>query len=194
MVHISSKAGCNFGIGGHAMSMAAKRLGGNLTVKSYLTTGTEICCEIVLLPEDIVVVAETQTFQLKKTARILLVDDDPLVLEVQKDMLILKASETDLDLEVLTAPGALRGVFVLQTQQIDVLFTDFHMGKQSGLDMIRRYQQTRRDAVSGAPEVKMYLLTGGIDKDTIHEAEELGVKVLLKPLSHSQMVDAINSA
>jgi CheY-like chemotaxis protein len=176
--------------------MACNRLGGVLRVKSYLGAGTEIYFEIPLQPEDIVVAEEreeadkeeTPSSQPKKISRILLVDDVPLVLEVQKDMLASKRGHTDLDLEVFTASDALGGVFILLTQQIDVLFADYHMGKQSGLDMIRRFQQTRPP---GGSPVKLYLLTGGIDQETIREAQDLGVKVLVKPVSHSQMMDAI---
>jgi two-component system, cell cycle response regulator CpdR len=98
----------------------------------------------------------------------LLVDDDPLVLAVVKDML------EDLGCEVLTAASAREALDQLSSNRaIALLITDINMPQMDGVELAKRAEQIRND-------VKTMLISGRQDKTD-------GFPVLHKPFDQSAL-------
>lgn len=76
-------------------------------------------------------------------ATILLVDDEPRILELVGEML-----ETAGVLRVLKARSAPEAFEILSSDHIDVILADLHLGEYSGLDIMQEARATHPDIVS----------------------------------------------
>jgi len=82
-------------------------------------------------------------------ARILLVDDDPLITELVVDMLGMEGHEVD------TAPDGIEALRRLESQRYDLIITDLHMPKLDGSGFYRQLTERRTHPVR-----KIIFLTG----------------------------------
>jgi CheY-like chemotaxis protein len=100
--------------------------------------------------------------------RVLVVDDDVLVLEVVAYML------ADLGCDTLTARSATEALETLGNDQtIEILISDINMPGLAGLDLAERARSYR-------PHLKVILLTGGT-------TDSRGFPLLRKPFAQSDL-------
>jgi CheY-like chemotaxis protein len=110
-------------------------------------------------------------------AKILLVDDDPDVLEIYRDLLAALPSKP----EVFTAPSGSRALTLLKSETFRLLICDLVMPKMDGLQVLaivrRRF-----------PELRTVVLTGVQDEEFRSRAYALGIDMFwLKPETQRNM-------
>jgi CheY-like chemotaxis protein len=127
--------------------------------------------------------SEAPSPAVQSRARILLVDDDPLIAELVVDMLGLEGYEVD------TAPNGIEALERLQGQRYDLIVTDLHMPKLDGSGFYRELLQRRAH-----PSKKIIFLTGttGGSEEQRFIAES-GLPVLMKPFNITQLMDLVQS-
>jgi DNA-binding response OmpR family regulator len=109
----------------------------------------------------------------KATARILLVDDDPLITQLIVDMLSLDGHDVD------TAPNGIAALNRAQRRRYDLILTDLHMPELDGVGLYR--ELVRRQA---HPPHKIIFLTGTTGSSEAHRLmRETGVPLLRKPFN-----------
>lgn len=115
--------------------------------------------------------------------RILVVDDDPLVLRTVERSL-LRAGYT-----VHAVSCGADALQVAREQQLDLALVDFALGREDGLELLG----TLREKV---PSCLRILMTGNRDFPVVVEAVNRGevVKVLNKPFQPAQLVEMVQSA
>jgi len=118
----------------------------------------------------------------KASARILLVDDDPLISELVVDMLGMEGHEID------TASNGLEALDRLRTQRYDLIITDLHMPKLDGSGFYRELIQRQLH-----PSKKIIFLTGttgGSEEQRF--VQESGLPVLLKPFNVADLIGLVD--
>ena len=114
--------------------------------------------------------------------RIMLVDDEPALLEVCTESL------ADMASDIVCAPGGLDAMELLRKQSFDLIISDLRMPGVSGLELIR--------AASGlAPGTDIIVLTGYGTIDSAVECVRMGaVNYLLKPFKVEELRAAVSKA
>jgi putative nucleotidyltransferase with HDIG domain len=113
--------------------------------------------------------ASAPLLPLEESLRVLVVDDDPLVLRVLQDVLRAQGCETS------TAGNADRALALLDNNSYDLIVSDIRMPGPSGLDLLRAVR-------SRQPETPVVLITGYASVETAVEALRSGaVDYLTKP-------------
>jgi DNA-binding NtrC family response regulator len=112
-------------------------------------------------------------------ARVLIVDDDQLVLAVLSGMLRIAGYE------VLPATGPRQALGIIKNQTpVDVLLSDVDMPDMLGTELVL-------EAAQISPRTKSLLMTGG----ALSSAEvPHGVAVLRKPIAKKDLLDAVQAA
>ena len=106
-------------------------------------------------------------------ARILLVDDDPVITQLIIDMLSLDGHDVD------TAPNGIAALNKVQRRRYDLILTDLHMPELDGVGLYR--ELGRRQA---HPQHKIIFLTGTTGVSEAHRiVKEAGLPMLRKPLN-----------
>ena len=114
-------------------------------------------------------------------ARILLVDDDPMITELIIDMLSLDGYDVE------TAPNGVAALEKVQGRPYDLILTDLHMPKLDGADLYR--ELTRRQA---HPPRKIIFLTGTAGSSEAHRlVQETGLPVLRKPFNVIELLELV---
>ncbi|UCC72581.1 MAG: sigma-54-dependent Fis family transcriptional regulator [Gemmatimonadota bacterium] len=114
--------------------------------------------------------------------RILVVDDSPDAREVLRRNLAAEGYE------VITAPGVVEAVEILDTTSIDLVITDLKMPKVDGLDLIRHVRARFR-------EVGMIMVTGyGSIETAVAAIKEGAENYLPKPFTDSELLSAVRDA
>jgi DNA-binding NtrC family response regulator len=115
--------------------------------------------------------------------RILVVDDDPVVLDVVSEIL----ERLDVDIETCLDPEA--ALLLFEGTSFDVVISDDTMPKMSGRDMLARVRSRR-------PETPTILMTGYGTPEKVEEAyERSGVFGFVhKPWNNSQLLEAVQDA
>jgi twitching motility two-component system response regulator PilH len=108
-----------------------------------------------------------------RVATILVVDDEPLILEVVTDVLATAGYS------VMTARSGAEGIQLAQNGEVDLILMDYNMPGMSGLDAVRRL----RDDPS-TRSIPVALITGGLTVTEQVAVQRAGcVALLLKPIS-----------
>jgi two-component system response regulator (stage 0 sporulation protein F) len=111
-------------------------------------------------------------------ARILIVDDDPMVRQLLRIVL------RQLGHEVIEAQNGREGLQQYQAKPADMVITDIQMPEMDGLEMI---QEIQRDF----PEAMMIAVSGGA-RSSLNAAEALGVQgTFEKPFSLIALRDMV---
>jgi DNA-binding NtrC family response regulator len=119
--------------------------------------------------------------QKQKQARILIVDDQPDVLDMMKEILDREGYET---VAVSSGEEALQ----LTNQSFDLLLADIVMPHMGGLELIQEFQKVSPDTVP-------MLTTGHADARTAKESLELGVlDYIVKPCDRTKLCSAMTKA
>ncbi len=116
-------------------------------------------------------------------ARILVVDDDPVVLQTIR--LVLKLAGHD----VIGARDGVDCEDILQTAQFDMVITDLFMPRQTGPQTIRRLRARNSN-------IKFLLLSGGGHDvlDVQAAAHQCGADAaLLKPFDPDELIEAVTA-
>ena len=117
----------------------------------------------------------------KPRARILIVDDDPLISELVVDMLAMDGYEVD------TAPNGLDALDKLQNQRYDLIVTDLHMPKLDGSGFYRELSQRKVHSLK-----RIIFLTGTTGVSEEHRlVQESGVPILLKPFNVVELIELV---
>ncbi|OGH56246.1 MAG: hypothetical protein A3G34_06065 [Candidatus Lindowbacteria bacterium RIFCSPLOWO2_12_FULL_62_27] len=114
------------------------------------------------------------------TGRILIVDDDPGVLDSVSKTLSAHGFDTD------TARDGLRAVLLASTQKPDLILLDVNLPRLNGIEALKRIKS---DGMAGP---KVVMMTAVADKDTIVQAVYAGANdYLAKPFEPEALVGKI---
>jgi len=114
-------------------------------------------------------------------ARILLVDDDPLITELVVDMLGMEGYQVD------TAADGIEALRRLESQRYDLIITDLHMPKLDGSGFYRQLTERRTH-----PLTKIIFLTGTTGTSREHDLiRASGVPILLKPFNVVDLIELV---
>ena len=114
-------------------------------------------------------------------ARILLVDDDPMITELVIDMLGIEGYDVD------TATNGIEALQKLERQRYDLIITDLHMPKLDGSGFYRELAQRKLHSLK-----RIVFLTGTTGASDEHRfVQESGVPVLLKPFNVSELIQLV---
>ena len=116
-------------------------------------------------------------------ARILLVDDDPLITGLVVDML-------DIDgYEVETAPNGVDALYRLESRRYDLIVTDLHMPKLDGSGFYRELVERRLH-----PSTKIIFLTGtAAGSEEQRFVQDAGLPLLFKPFNIVELIDLVRN-
>jgi two-component system, response regulator YesN len=115
--------------------------------------------------------------------RILLVDDDPVLLQGLCDMLTYRLRPAVVVVHASSDDAAAK----VREGQYDVVVCDFKMPRQDGLEVIRQIKAVN-------PNQAVILMTGCIEESIDQQAHKHGANVVLrKPLDRDEVVSVIRS-
>ncbi len=118
------------------------------------------------------------------TAPILLVDDDPALLQALPRMLSLRMS----GVEVQTADSAQVALTMIERHEYDAIVSDIKMSGMDGLDLLAKVQEHH-------PETPVVLITGHGDHGLAIQALRGGAyDYLLKPIDRDDFIAALSRA
>lgn len=113
--------------------------------------------------------------------RILLVDDEPLLLESLEIVLTVKGNYT----VVGTAGNGIAALDILKNTQTDVMLIDLNMPGMGGIELIKKVHELY-------PDIRMIVLTTFYDEKNITEALSNGASgYLLKDSGKDAIIDAV---
>lgn len=120
---------------------------------------------------------------MKAAMRVLIVEDDPMVMRLNVDYLALLEG-VELVGQCESVPAALE---LLEREAVDLLLLDVYLRNRSGLEVLRhlRAQDRNTDAV---------LITAASEIETVRAAQRLGARdYLVKPFSFERFRDAVEA-
>lgn len=118
--------------------------------------------------------------QVPKQPKLLVVDDDPLVVKT------LERALKDYRPELFSSP--VKALEKLEEEEFHLLLTDLKMDEMDGMELIRRVKEIQ-------PALKVIVMTGYASKDTALEAIQEGVySYLEKPIHKTETIKTIESA
>ena len=156
-------------------------LGGFVTCESELGKGTVFHVFIPAIKAEVISSKKPNDLKLSGKERILLVDDEELLVEMGKTML------ERLGYQVSTRSSSLDALatFQNQPQEFDAVVTDQTMPGMTGIDLARRMLQIR-------PDIPIILCTGYSSIVNEEQAYRNGIKgFVMKPLSRRDLASAL---
>ena len=114
-------------------------------------------------------------------ARILLVDDDPMITQLIIDMLSLDGHDVD------TAPNGIAALEKVQGRRYDLILTDLHMPELDGAGLYRELAKRQTH-----PPQKIIFLTGTAGTSEAHRlVQETGLPLLRKPFNVVELLELV---
>ena len=124
-------------------------------------------------------------FQTKNKTKLLLVDDDPMMVRLLSKV-IERCFGEDIEMQSLTDPAMARDA--IEQNVIDILVTDLEMPGINGLGLLRFAK--RRHSLT-----QVLFMTGHSSLDALNDALDLGASdYLLKPLDQDELVELLGQA
>ncbi len=161
------------------------RHGGGVTVDSRPGEGTVFRVYLPQLPEQAVEMPVQGTRVLTGgTEHILLVDDEPFLAEVGREIL----SQAGYTVTICTDSHKALTLFREAPDRFDLVLTDMTMPKMTGAELARQMLALR-------PEVPVFLCTGFSESITADTARQIGIHAFfMKPLNYRKIAKAIREA
>ncbi|WP_027867807.1 histidine kinase famiy protein [Massilia alkalitolerans] len=126
--------------------------------------------------------AGTDAHEAGRKCRILVVEDNEDVRELAEAMLAAA------DYDVLSASSGERALELLETEKVDLLFTDVIMpGGMNGLQLIEQVHANK-------PGMPVLVTTGYMDELPARGARDKSLDVLAKPYQHQDLLDRVHAA
>ena len=114
-------------------------------------------------------------------ARILLVDDNPMVSQVIIDILSLDGYGVD------TAPNGIAALEMMAGRRYDLVLTDLHMPEMDGAGLYRELAKRQTH-----PPQKIIFLTGSAGISETHRlVQDTGLPVLRKPFNLVELLELV---
>jgi CheY-like chemotaxis protein len=114
-------------------------------------------------------------------ARILLVDDDPMVTQLIVDMLSMDGYHID------TAPNGIVALEKAEARRYDLILTDLHMPEMDGAGLYRALAKRQTQ-----PREKIIFLTGTAGTSEAHRlVQETGLPMLRKPFNVVELLELV---
>jgi len=184
------------GLGLAMVKRIVTNLGGALDISSELNIGTQVCITLPTKNDSPATLhninaakpnksndtnpASFSPLLKAKPCTILLVDDQPSVLNVQK-MLLEAMGHT-----VITALNGESAItaFEKTKDSIQMLITDFKMPDMDGIDLAEKLRESRSD-------LPLLMVTAYGEKDKLKRAKELNMTIILKPTNLAKFSKAV---
>ena len=116
--------------------------------------------------------------------RVLLIDDDPLVLKTIRKLL-----ERE-DCLVEAAKTAQEGLEKGKSADADLIICDIRMPETDGIELIRQIKDARKN--NGKTEIPVIFITGYASEDAPIQAIKLGAKdYILKPFDLDRLLESV---
>lgn len=113
--------------------------------------------------------------------KVLIVDDDELILELLSEFL------SQNGFTVYVASDASSGYENYREHEPDIVLSDVVMEKETGFDLYEKIKMLN-------PGVKFIFMTGyEYEEDIVHRIESLGVKWIAKPIKFDDLLELIES-
>ncbi|MBA3027827.1 MAG: PAS domain S-box protein [Desulfobacteraceae bacterium] len=177
----TKKTGEGTGLGLAVVNGIIKNCGGEITVNSQVGSGTVFTVYLPIIKKR----AEKEPYQVEDlpagTERILVVDDELPLLELNRKML------EGLGYAVTIQSGSLASLelFQLKPYSFDLILTDMTMPNLTGDELAREMLKIR-------PDIPIILFTGYSKKFTGELASEIGIKAFAyKPIDKAQMAKIV---
>lgn len=119
-----------------------------------------------------------------KKIKLLLVEDNPLVMKIQKVLF------EQLDCEIATAVCGSDAIEQCQKHYFDVIFIDIGLPDMDGFMLIEALQKLDRSYITTVP---MFILTANSDEEYRKKASAAKVKFMVKPLTQQLAAEVIAS-
>ena len=154
--------------------------GGTIQVWSEPGKGTVFTVYFPATRESAGASANAPTTVPTGTERVLLIDDESIVLDMEKDILerlgyrVTAVADSEFALQLFTAAP----------DEFDLIITDYTMPNLTGADVVEATRRIR-------PNVPIVISTGFNEKMTENTAAEMGVQFLLKPFGMKPLADVV---
>jgi len=176
----TKEVGKGSGLGLAVINGIVKRHEGAITVQSQPEKGTTFTIYIPSLDVRPETTMQVDDLPLRGSERILLVDDEPTLMEMGTSLL------ERLGYKVTSQTDSMKALEIFRSSpdKFDLIITDYTMPKLTGLDFAREVLRVR-------PDMPIMLCTGFSEKITPDSVKELGMGFLMKPYGMRQMSEAI---
>jgi PAS domain S-box-containing protein len=176
----TKEVGKGSGLGLAVVHGIVKRHEGAITVRSELGKGTTFSVYIPRIETADESSVETPRETPTGTERILLLDDEEVIVEMGIGIL------TRLGYKVAAETDSLHAleVFSVRPYDFDLIITDYTMPNLSGMDFVKEVRRIR-------PDIPVILCTGFSEKTTPDSVKKLGIELLMKPYRLRQISDVV---
>jgi signal transduction histidine kinase/ActR/RegA family two-component response regulator len=176
----TKEVGKGSGLGLAVVSGIVKRHEGAITVRSEPDKGTTFTIYIPSVDVQSETAMQVDDVLQRGSERILLVDDEPAVMEMGTILL------EHLGYNVTSQTDSVKALEVFRSSpdEFDLVITDYTMPKLRGLDFAMEVLRIR-------PDMPIVLCTGFSEKITPDSVKELGVELLLKPYGVRQISEMV---
>ncbi len=150
---------------------------GAITVRSTPGEGSTFEVFLPRIPEQVLPTKEQPLSALKGHGRLLIVDDETELVELEKEMV----ERLGYSATAVSESGAALAIFRENPDKYDLVLTDQTMPDMTGIDLARKL-------ISVRPDIPVVLITGYRDVVDMESAREAGVKAVVgKPMSRAEM-------
>ena len=185
--YTTKQPGYGIGLGLSICHGIVKEHGGDIRYETALGGGGRFIVELPATREPSPEYAPAQREPTRElndeaVARILVVDDEPLVREIVRRVLV------GLGHEVTVVSSGAEALAQLERGGSDVTFVDLKMPGESGVDVCSAIRQTQ-------PDVAVIAMSGFISDEDAERLRQLGVvKIMAKPVSIKSLGSAVREA
>jgi len=181
----TKQAGEGTGLGLTLVHRIVKNHGGGVSIYSKLKIGTSVSVYFPALGDVLMEIAEENSSLISKgQGHILLVDDEPMLIEMGKRII----GRLGYKVTGITDSVEAYAIFADSPLEFDLVITDMTMPRLTGLKLAEKILAIR-------PEIPIIISSGFTDNATADKAFEIGVReFLLKPVGKLELSQAIERA
>jgi PAS domain S-box-containing protein len=176
----TKEVGKGTGLGLAVVHRIVKHHDGAITVQSELGKGSTFSVYIPAVQRGIEAAGSAREVLPKGTERILLLDDEESVVQMETTML------KGLGYEVTPETSSLRSLEIFRSRpgEFDLIITDQTMPDLTGIDVVKEIRRIRRD-------IPVILCTGFSEEVTTDTVKALDAELVIKPFDTSQLAEII---